>query len=180
MKDIVEEALQELFIAITARWQREDGTLGIGVSRSQLTTAGEISSDVLDNLLDTLRKKLAELGVELLEYMYDGDIWYAVRSSYVCPSELRSEEEAMLALFISELESSSKAPSEILVKNCKQKLIGGKYFSEHQFDKIVRNLETLGYIKRKRSSILYGPRTLLEFSEESRKHIAEESHRLVF
>ena len=88
MENIVEEALQELFIAITARWRKDDGTLAIGVTRSRLLKAGDIGPEVFDDLLDKLKKSIKSLGMELVEYLYEGDVWYSVRSAYVCPSEM--------------------------------------------------------------------------------------------
>jgi hypothetical protein len=58
MADILEEALQEMFIALTTRWRREGGKLAIGVNRTKLLKAGEINPTVLDDLLKKLRDKI--------------------------------------------------------------------------------------------------------------------------
>jgi len=180
MKDILEEALQELFIAMTARWRREDGTLGIGVPKNKILKAGEITAEVMENLLQRLKEKMSSLGMEVIEYFYEGEIWYAVRSTYICPSELKSEEEATLAVIISAIESSSEVPKRADVEIVKKKLLGGKYFTESQLERTLKQLEQAGYIQKRKQYILYSPRTLLEFSEEVRKHLVEEANRLIF
>ena len=180
MADIIQEALQELFVALTTRWRKENGVLAIGVSRKQLLKAGSVEVEILDDLIKKLRENVANLGLELLEYLYEGEVWYAIRSTYVAPCELKSEEEAMLSVIIAHIESNPSDKKETPIANVKKKLVGGKYFSEYQFDRILRNLELYGYIERKRNSLVYSPRTLIELSQEARKHISEESARLIF
>ena len=180
MSDIIQEALQELFVALTTRWRKENGVLAIGVSRKQLLKAGSIESQVLEDLLKKLKENISSLGLELLEYIYEGEAWYAIRSTYVAPADLKSEEEAVLAVIIAHIESSTENKKEVPVANVKKKLVNGKYFSEYQFERILRNLEQSGYIERKKNNLLYSPRILIELPQEARKHICEESARLIF
>ncbi len=180
MSDIIQEALQELFVALTTRWRKENGVLAIGVSRKQLLKAGSIEGAVLDDLLKKLKENIVNLGLELLEYIYDGETWYAIRSTYVAPTDLKSEEEAVLAVIVAHIESCAESKKETPIGTVKKKLVGGKYFSEYQFDRILKNLEQSGYIERKKNSLIYSPRTLIELSQDARKHICEESSRLIF
>ncbi|NUM35637.1 MAG: hypothetical protein HUU50_13910 [Candidatus Brocadiae bacterium] len=180
MSDIIQEALQEIFVALTTRWRKENGVLAIGVSRKQLLKAGSIEPAVLEDLLKKLKENISSLGLELLEYLYEGESWYAIRSSYVAPADLKSEEEAVLAIIIAHIESIKESKKEAPLANIKKKLVGGKYFSEYQFDRILRNLEQSGYIERKKNNLAYSPRTLIELPEDARKHICEESSRLIF
>lgn len=176
MDTIVQEALQELFIAITTRWRNEQGILCIGVSRKKLLQAGNISSAILDELLKQIKEQIEPLGLELIEYIYDSEVWYTIHSIYVAPSELNSKEEAMLATIISFIESKHT----VNITELKKKLIAGEYFTVYQFEQTIKNLEQLGYIQRKKQKIQYGPRTLVEFSEDARKHIGKEAERLIF
>lgn len=176
--DILQEAMQELFIALTTRWRRDNGVLAIGVSKNKLLKAGNIQAGNLDELLQKLRARVADLGLELVEYLYQGESWYALRSTYVCPNELSSEEEAVLGVAIANIEANNGKP--VSVEQIKKKLLAGKYFSDYQLDQIVKHLEQLGYIEKKMKLVSYSPRTLLEFSGDARKHIAEQTQRLVF
>lgn len=172
-----EEELQQMFIALTARWRKENGQLAIGTQKSKLLKAGGWNEEETERSFARLRSALEPIGLEVVEYICDGELWCAVRSSYVCPSELKTEEEALLAAIISFVEASKakSAPIESLEK----KLVGSKYFSRHQMDRLLKNLEDMGYVRKKNREVVYSPRTLLEFSEESRKHIAEEARRFV-
>jgi hypothetical protein len=174
--NIVQEALQELFIAITARWRNEQGNLCIGISRKKLLQAGNISFAVLEELIRKIKDQIKPLGLEFLEYIYEGEVWYTVHSTYVAPSELNSNEEAMLAVIISKLETKK----DLTTTELKKKLTTGDYFTLYQFDQILKNLEQLGYIKRNKQKIQYAPRNLIEFSPDDRKHIGMEAEWLIF
>lgn len=173
-----EEMLQQVFIAITARWHRESGPLAIGVTRSRLKTAGAMSEEELDSVLAKLRGRLDGLGLDLVEYLYEGEVWYAVRSGFACPSELSGDDEAALAVLMSAVEPDET--NKVSLEALKKRLVTAKYCTDYQLDRILKNLEHLGYIQRKSKMIGYGPRTMLEFSKDARKHIAEECGRFVF
>ena len=177
---VVDEALQELFMALITRWRKENGRLGIGVPKTKLLKAGAIKPDVLDDLLQKLRAKVGELGLEVVEYLYEGEPWYAVRSIYVCPTEMKEEEESFLALLIAQLEAAQAPQRGVKEEPIKNRVVKNKYFTEHQFDRILKNLEQLGYVEKRQKRIYYLPRTLLEFSAETRKHIGEQAARLIF
>lgn len=180
MAMIVDEALQELFVALTTRWRRENGKLAVGVTRAKLLKTDGITPAVLDELFKKLRDKLKELGLELVEYVYDGDVWYAIRSTYVSLTELQNEEEAVLAVLIAALETAPGSKKEVAGEVLKKRLVNGKYFTDSQMERVLKNLEHLGYLDRQKKLLLYGPRTLLEFSEDARKHIQEQCGRLIF
>jgi hypothetical protein len=178
MSDIVQEALQELFIALTTRWRMDNGVLAIGISKGKLLKAGNIQTAALDDLLQKLRARVSDLGLELVEYLYAGESWYALRSTYVCPNELTNEEEAVLGVVIANIETNNG--KQVSLDNVKKKLLAGKYFSDYQLDQILKRLEQYGYLEKKQKMASYSPRTLLEFSADTRKHIAEQAQRLVF
>lgn len=173
MSEPSDDIMPELFTALTARWHQEDGSLAIGVPRSKLAKAAGMNVEHLEEYLQKMRQQIASLGMELVEYSHQGEAWYAIRSSYICPSELKEDEEAVLGYLISLLEDT-KRHSHVTVSQVKKKLIEGKYFNESQLDRILKQLENLGYILRRQQKIVYHCRTLLEFSPQSRQHIAEE------
>ena len=139
--NIKEEGLEELFIALTTRWRKEDGKLGIGVPQKKLLKAGEINKSNLDILLADLKEYIKKLGLECIEYIYEGEVWYAIRSNYVAPVELESDEEAILAVIISLLEDTKQ--QKIGINTIKKKLILGKYCSEYQFKSIFKSTGTI-------------------------------------
>lgn len=177
----MEETLQELFLALSTRWRQKDDNLAIGMSQGKLLQALEIDKHDLEKLLQELKAKITFLGLELVEYLYKNELWYSIRANYCCPSEIKKEEEATLAIIIGSLEKMKNPSSaEVSTQQIKKKIVSGKYLSEYQFDRVIKNLEYLGYIKKGRKGVSYSPRTLIEFSEEARKHIAQESQKLIF
>lgn len=181
MVNILKDATQELFIAMSTRWIKNDGSLATGVSRKQILQKTDIKAEVLDDLIMQVKEKVDLLGLEVVEYTYESDLWYTLRSNYVAPNELNPEEEATLAVIIEFLEKQKDpTTANISLDKINDRLVKGKYFTNSSLDRSLRKLEYLGYINRKRKKISYKPRTLIEFSEISRKHIAEESSKLMF
>lgn len=184
MSNVMDEIVQELFAALTTRWRREDGRLAIGVTREKLLSVGDINQEILDNLLEKLKQHIQPLGMELVEYISQGEYWYAIRSVYACPAELKREEESTLAVCVALLEKKSgkgrkKEEQKAEVSALKRRLVKGQYFTEYQVDKHIKSLEYLGYIQRHQKYFSYGPRSLLELSPESRRHISEQTDRMI-
>ncbi len=177
MSNLIEESLPELVIALTSRWHTPDGNLAIGIPRKKLLQVGGINEEELENILTNLRQKIADLGLELVEYNSNSENWYAIRSKYVAPSELEEDEESVLAYIISHIENDKN--QKVAIETVYKKLIAGKYFSQYQLDRILKNLEILGYITKKNRHFQYSCRTLLEFNKESRQHIAEEARKQI-
>ena len=95
-----DETLQELFIACASRWRTAEGQLGIGVPKKKLLEALGIEEAGLRPLLDQLTGRLAPLGLDLVEYYYARDRWYAVKSVFPAPNELDEYELAALGVVI--------------------------------------------------------------------------------
>ena len=176
-----DETLQELFVALTSRWRTEDGSLAAGVPRRRLLTALDLDEPALRPLLDRLSGHLGPLGLELIEYYHARDRWYAIKSLHAAPNELDENEQAVLGVVIALIEES-KRPSEAKIPPSKLKriLVRGKYLTQYRLDKVLSNLEHLGYLRRTKGGHAYGPRTLIEYGEDSRRNIAEEARELVF
>ncbi len=175
------EALAELMIALSARWQTDAGKIAIGVPRGRLLAAAGTDEKGLTALLEALQKEIGRLGLELVDYYYEREHWFCLKSQYAAPNELGLAEQGVLGSLIGLLESQEKAERAALpVADLRKKLIGGKYISRYQLDAALSKLITLGFVTRKRSSLSYGPRTLIELSSERRSNIAEEAEALIF
>lgn len=176
-----DEVLQEMFVALTSRWRTDEGQLAVGVGRRKLMAALDVDEAGLRPLLDELAGRLGPLGLELVEYYHARDRWYAVKSVFAAPNELDENEQAVLGVVIALVEES-KRPSEarIPLARLKRILVRGKYLTQYRLDKVLASLEHLGYLRRTKGGHAYGPRTLIEYGEESRRNIAEEARELVF
>ncbi|MBI4615042.1 MAG: hypothetical protein HY720_15625 [Planctomycetes bacterium] len=176
-----DDVLQELFLALTARWRSEDGKLAVGVPRKKLVAALDLPEAELGPVLDRLSGRIGPLGLEVVEYYHGRDRWVALRSLAACPNELGEWEQAVLGVVIAFLEESQRPDSsQVPLSKLKRLLVRGKYLSEYRLERVLANLEHLGYLSRKKDGYAYGPRTLLEFGEERRKNIHEEARELIF
>ncbi|MGC9778330.1 MAG: hypothetical protein HZR80_03720 [Candidatus Heimdallarchaeota archaeon] len=183
--DIVKERLEEdfgdvdpqLFIALTSRWRRENGSLAFGVSKRQLRNKTGLTLLELEMYLEEFGKKAKRLGLELISYIVDNEVWYCLRSIYVVPNELTLDEQAVLGtiIFLIERSRDNRRREETPVTSTIlfDRLVKRGYYSEYSLTKIVRTLDTAGYIRRSGNKIRYGSRTKIEISPERRKEIAD-------
>ena len=146
--------------------------LSIGAPESRLLDGLGMSHEALERLLEQLQTHLAKLGLEIVQY-YDNGTWYCVRSIFVAPNELNTEEQAVLATIIALLENeiTEHKRNAIRSKMLNNRLIEGNYMRSHKLRQILSTLQRLGFIKRSSQGITYGPRTLIEFSPEMRKEL---------
>lgn len=176
-----DEILSELFVALTARWRGPEGNLAIGVSARRLIGALGVSAGDLGVLLDRLVERVAPLGLELVEYYHERDRWYVLRSVHPAPTELDEWEQSTLGVVIAMAEETKRgADAAVPGHKIQRLLVRGKYLSLYRLDRALSRLEALGYLVRKKGGYAYGPRTLVEYSEESRKNIHLEARDLVF
>ncbi len=183
--DIVKERLEEdfgdvdpqLFIALTSRWRRENRSLAFGVSKRQLRNKTGLTLLELEMYLEEFGKKAKRLGLELISYIVDNEVWYCLRSIYVVPNELTLDEQAVLGtiIFLIERSRDNRRREETPVTSTIlfDRLVKRGYYSEYSLTKIVRTLDTAGYIRRSGNKIRYGSRTKIEISPERRKEIAD-------
>ena len=167
----------QLFIALTSRWRRENGALAFGVSKRQLRNKTGLTLLELETYLEEFGKKVKRMGLELISYVVDNEVWYCLRSIYVVPNELTLDEQAVLGtvIFLIERSRDNRRREEIPVTSTVlfDRLVKRGYYSEYTLTKILRTLDTAGYIKRGGNKIRYGPRTKIEISAERRKEIAD-------
>ena len=167
----------QLFIALTARWRKENGNIAFGVSKRQLRTKTGLTLLELEELIEDYGKRVRKLGLELISYVEDNEDWYCLRSIYVVPNELTLDEQAVLGTIIFLIEKSTdrrrREEDPINSTELFDRLVKRGYYSEYTLTKILRTLDIAGYINRGGSKIRYGPRLKIELGPERRKEIAD-------
>ncbi|HUU77080.1 MAG TPA: hypothetical protein VMX55_01955 [candidate division Zixibacteria bacterium] len=185
VKPSVRERLEEdfgeidpqLFLALSARWRKENGSLAFGVSKRQLRAKTGLTLLELEALLEDYGKKVKHLGLELISYVEDNEVWYCLRSLYVIPNELTLDEQAVLGtiIFLIEKKTDRRRGDAAPVSSTElfERLVKRGYYSEYTLTKILRILDVSGYISRGGNKIRYGPRVKIEINSERRKEIAD-------
>ena len=174
--------LPELFVALTSRWRREDGSLAFGISEADLLAKGEITLRQWKELQHELRARIEPLGIEVVKYDYLGHTWWCCRSLYPVPPELDEDEMLFLATFLYAAGRGKKTPPKhprAKVDALGSLLIDGGYVSKYAFDRTLRQLQDKAYVRRSRSFVEAESRLLLEIPEENRAYLAEQVERLV-
>lgn len=177
LKEDFGEIDPQLFIALSSRWRRRSGSLAFGIPKRQLRNKTGLSTMELENLLEEFARKVRKIGLELVSYLLDNEIWYCLRSIYVVPNELSLDEQAVLGTIIYLIEKNTdhrrREEKPITSTLLFDRLVKRGYYSEYSLTKILRALDYAGYIKRGGNKIRYGPRTKIELNPEKRKEIAE-------
>jgi hypothetical protein len=145
-----------------------------------LLAALGVANRRLDELLARLTTLVAPLGLEVVDYYYQGQRWYSLKSEYAAPSELSAEEQGVLGVLMMLVEASGDEQTQIDAGDLRRRLVEGRYLSRYQLDLLLAGLEQKGYLIRTRQRVGYGPRTLLEFAADRRSNIADEAERLIF
>jgi hypothetical protein len=183
--DSVKERLEEdygeidpqLFLALTSRWRRENGTLAFGVSKRQLRNKTGVTLLELETLLEDFGRNVKRLGLELISYVVDNEVWYCLRSIHVVPNELSLDEQAVLGtiIYLIEKNTDHRRREELPITSTIlfDRLVKRGYYSEYSLTRILRTLDSTGYIKRGGNKIRYGARTKIEIAPERRKEIAD-------
>jgi len=174
--------IAELFVALTARWRREDGSLAFGVSEKTLLKKAGLTLDQWRQTQLSFRERVEALGVELTDYTYLGQRWWCCRALYPVPPELTDEEMAVLAVVLYEAQRGSETARRTLEARCdavKSLIVEGGYLTNYAFDRTVNRLQDQGYLKRSRAWFHAEPRLLLEIPEENRRYLAEQVEKLV-
>lgn len=168
----------QLLIALSSRWRKGNGDLAFGVSKKQLREKTGLTLLELEELIETFGQKVKRLGLELISYIDESnETWYCLRSIYVVPNELSLDEQAILGtiIFLIEKKTDNRRREEtpILSMELFERIVKRGYYSEYTLTKILRALESAGYISRGGNKIRYGPRTKIEIDSEKRKEIAD-------
>jgi len=171
------ELYAQLFAALSARHRDENNRLIIGVKEDDLRDALQVSKRELDNIIKQFQEQIISFGLEVVRYSISRLHYYAIRTIYGVPSELSDDEYATLGVIISLMEDTKLAKTFITKKKLEAKLVAGGYLTKYQLERILRSLDESGYIINERGKIKYGPRTKIEFDEDRRKAISEETRK---
>ena len=171
------ELYAQLFAVLSARHRDENNRLIIGVKEEDLRDALQVSKKELDNIIKQFQEQIISFGLEVVRYSISRVHYYAIRTIYGVPSELTDEEYATLGAIISLTEDTKLSKTFISRKKLEAKLVAGGYLTKYQLERILRSLEEAGYIINERGKIKYGSRTKIEFDEDRRKAIAEETRK---
>jgi hypothetical protein len=167
----------QLFLALTSRWRRENGSLAFGVSKRQLRNKTGVTLLELETLLEDFGRNVKRLGLELISYVEDNEVWYCLRSIHVVPNELSLDEQAVLGtiIYLIEKTTDNRRREELPITSTLlfDRLVKRGYYSEYSLTRILRTLDSTGYIRRGGNKIRYGARTKIEIAPERRKEIAD-------
>ncbi|MBK5115049.1 MAG: hypothetical protein KGD59_13490 [Candidatus Heimdallarchaeota archaeon] len=167
----------QLFLALTSRWRRENGSLAFGVSKRQLRNKTGVTLLELETLLEDFGRNVKRLGLELISYVEDNEVWYCLRSIHVVPNELSLDEQAVLGtiIYLIEKTTDNRRREELPITSTIlfDRLVKRGYYSEYSLTRILRTLDSTGYIRRGGNKIRYGARTKIEIAPERRKEIAD-------
>ncbi len=167
----------QLFVALSSRWRKENGSLAFGIEKRQLRNKTGLTLMELETLLEDFGKKVKRIGLELISYVENNQEWYCLRSIFVVPNELSLDEQAVLGtiIFLIEKKTDHRRREETPITSTEliARLVKRGYYSEYTLTKILRRLDNSGYVRRGGNKIRYGARTKIEISSDRRKEIAD-------
>lgn len=172
------EAYAQLLAILTNRRKNAESILLIGLDEPSLREVLGVNLEELQNLLKEFNDYILGLGLTVVEYQYHGYVWYAIKSMYSSPIELDDQELAVLGTVIMFTEKQER--QEVDFSEIIQYLTQREYFTEFKLRKVIQSLQMNGYLERHGKEITFGPRTLIEFSDEARTQIAQQTNELLF
>lgn len=168
------ELFKELTTILSRRWVKNK-IFVFGSSEIDLLLATRFDIDTLREIIEEYKRFVEILGLEVVEYTIDGEMWYSLKSAFYAPSELLKSEFIVLGTIIGILETQT---TPLLTKIIKEKLIDTNRMKAYQVDLCLRKLTQQGYIKKLNNVWSYNYRTLVEFGEEERRKITEEFRKI--
>ncbi|MFW9928537.1 MAG: hypothetical protein ACFFD1_04020 [Candidatus Thorarchaeota archaeon] len=171
------ETYAQLLAILTNRRKSSEGNLLIGLDEPNLRQVLGAEEN-FKSLIDEFNDYILGLGLSLVEYQYHGIVWYAIKSLYSAPIELTEEEIAVLGTMIMLTEKQER--QKIEYSELTDYLVKRNYFTDFKVRKIIQSLQANGYLEREGKFVVFGPRTLIEFSDEAREQIAAQATELLF
>lgn len=166
---------RELTTILTRRWQL-DGETVYGCTEMDLLLATKYDITTLNQELEEYDRFVNILGLKIVEYTHKEQIWYCLKSQYYAPPELSEDQLLVLGSVIALMQKNEK--NIVNVAELKTKLVVPGILKEYKIDRILRKLDTLGYVKRGRGEIQASFRLLIEFDDEERKKISKEFNKI--
>jgi hypothetical protein len=164
------ELFRELTTILSRKWIKEKTTV-FGSSEMDLLLATKFDISTLRNTLEEYKRFVEIIGLELIEYDFENDRWYCLKTNYYAPSELEKNDLIILGTIISLIEANT---GPVLTEKIREKLVLTGKIKEYIFERSLRNLVKYGYLNRNQGEWSYNYRTMIEFGEEERKTISEE------
>ncbi len=166
---------RELTTILTRRWQFEGETV-YGCTQMDLLLATKYDITTLNQELEEYDRFVNILGLKIVEYTHKEQIWYCLKSQHYAPPELTEDQLLVLGSVIALMQKNEK--NIVNVTELKTKLVVPGILKEYKIDRILRKLDTLGYVKRGRGEIQAIFRLFIEFDDDERKKISKEFNRL--
>lgn len=166
---------KELATILSRKWEKEN-TVVFGSSEMDLLLATGFDIGTLREVIDEFKNFVHILGLDVIDFIFDEERWYCLKTNYYAPSELQQPELVILGVVIGFLEVDKTKP--VTTDRIKEKLVVMGKMKEYLVDTSLRKLHKYGYLKRKQNKWSYNYRTLIEFGEEERKKIAEEFRKI--
>ncbi|OLS16746.1 MAG: hypothetical protein HeimC3_51660 [Candidatus Heimdallarchaeota archaeon LC_3] len=171
------EVYSQLIAILTNRRKSTEGNLLIGLDEPSLRQVlGE--EENFQSLIDEFNEYILGLGLTVVEFHYNGLVWRAIKSLYSAPIELSEEELAVLGTMIMLCDQQERQRIEYTV--LVNYLVQREFFTDYRIRKLIQSLQTNGYVEREGKYLAFGPRTLIEFTDEAREQIALQAHDLLF
>jgi hypothetical protein len=171
------EVYSQLIAILTNRRKSTEGNLLIGLDEPSLRQVlGQ--EENFQSLMDEFNEYILGLGLTVVEFHYRGLVWRAIKSMYSQPIELSEEELAVLGTMI--MLSEQQERQRIEYSELVNYLVQREYFSDYRIRKVIQSLQSSGYAEREGKYVAFGPRTLIEFTDEAREQIALQAHDLLF
>ncbi len=166
---------KELATILSRKWEKEN-TVVFGSSEMDLLLATGFDISTLRDVINEFKNFVHILGLDVIDFIFDEERWYCLKTSYYAPSELQQPELVILGVVMGFLEVDKAKP--VTTERIKEKLVVMGKMKEYLVDTSLRKLHKFGYLKRKQTKWTYNYRTLIEFGEEERKKIAEEFRKI--
>ncbi|MCG3216097.1 MAG: hypothetical protein KAS63_05250 [Candidatus Heimdallarchaeota archaeon] len=166
---------KELTTILSRKWEKEK-TIVFGSSELDLLLATGFDIRTLRDVIEEYKNFVQILGLEVIEFIFNEERWYCLKTNYYAPSELQQSELIVLGIVVGFIEEDKTKP--ITTERIKEKLVVMGKMKEYLVDTSLRKLSRFGYLQRIQNEWSYNYRTLIEFGEEERKKIAEEFRRI--
>ena len=172
------EVYAQLFAILSNRRRNSDNQLIIGISEEEVSNVLNKSIEETKDLVQEFNDYLLGLGLSIVEYEYQKQIWICIKSMYAAPIELSEEELGVLGglIMLTEEKEHNYIEQAVLLEY----FVSREYFNEYRLRRIINRLIESAYVSKQAGKLTYGPRTLIELNEEVRRRISNQATDLLF
>lgn len=176
----IKEVYGQLISILSNRRRDAEGKLVIGITEDEIKRVlNHTTLEETQELMQEFGVFLLTIGLSLVKFPFQSQNWYAIKSVYAAPIDLKEDELAILGTCIMLIEKNENKNTEM--RAIVDYLTIRDYFNEYKIKNKLKFLMTNGYItKGKLGKLRYGPKLLIEINEEARKLIARQTTELMF